>query len=400
MGKKALIMIRASLLISLTVSLTLLSTRTRADTGTCGGTSITLPFLDVPAGSVFFCSIAEAYVLGLTGGTDPTHYSPSSNVTREQMAAFVTRTMDQSLRRGNKRAALNQYWTTQTAENFGLTDVGSAPSRIQSDGSDVWIANSGDSTVSRVRASDGKRLETWFLPEVSGGVLCAIGKVFVVGSFSPGTLYRIDPTQPPGAVTTVANTLGEFPNNIAYDGQRIWTSNGDGSVSIITLNPVTVTTVPIGVFLAGIIYDGSNMWVSDANGSGGKLHKLDSNGAVILSVDFGNSPQRPAFDGTNIWVPRFTANAVTVVRATGALSGTVIATLTGNGLSQPRQAAFDGERILVTNPNTNSVSLWRASDLTTIGTFSTGAGTFPQAACSDGVNFWVTLQLANKLARF
>ncbi len=47
-----------------------------ADTGTCGGAMVTLPFTDV-AGNIFFCQIAEAYFSGLTNGTTPTTYSPS-----------------------------------------------------------------------------------------------------------------------------------------------------------------------------------------------------------------------------------------------------------------------------------------------------------------------------------
>ena len=78
----------------------------------------------------------------------------------------------------------------------------------------------------------------------------------------------------------------------------------------------------------------------------------------------------------------------------------MLATLSGNGLSFPESAAFDGERILVTNTNGHSVSLWKASDFTTIGTFSTGASTQPRGACSDGLNFWITPAQAGKLARF
>ena len=37
----------------------------------------------------------------------------------------------------------------------------------------------------------------------------------------------------------------------------------------------------------------------------------------------GIEPLFPVFDGTNIWVPNFD-NSVTVVRAKGALSGTVL----------------------------------------------------------------------------
>ena len=35
-----------------------------------------------------------------------------------------------------------------------------------------------------------------------------------------------------------------------------------------------------------------------------------------------------------------------------------------------------------------------------IGNFSTGAGTTPVGAASDGINFWITLQGVSKLARF
>src|SRR5215468_9711185 len=66
--------------------------------------------------------------------------------------------------------------------------------------------------------------------------------------------------------------------------------------------------------------------------------------------------------------------------------------LTGNGLNQLIQAAFDGQRMLVTNHAGNSVSMWKATDLTPIGSFSTGAVTHPLGACSDGINFSITLQ--------
>src|SRR4030095_14450947 len=109
------IAIRLSLLIALAVTLTTASTRIQADTGTCGGASVTLPFTDVPGTSTFFCSIASAYYSGLTNGTTATTYSPSANVTRDQMAAFVTRTLGQSLKRGSRRAALQQWGKTHSA---------------------------------------------------------------------------------------------------------------------------------------------------------------------------------------------------------------------------------------------------------------------------------------------
>src|SRR6266850_938741 len=141
---------RAVLVIALMLIITLGSGRLRADTGTCGAATTTLPFTDV-MGNLFFCSIAEAFFSGLTNGTTATTYSPAQNVPREQMAAFVTRTLDQSLKRGSRRAALDQYWTPTSSAGLALTTVGSSPGSITCDGADLWVANSG--TVSRVRAS-------------------------------------------------------------------------------------------------------------------------------------------------------------------------------------------------------------------------------------------------------
>jgi hypothetical protein len=395
---------RGTALVSLMIVLVVVSARLRADaqtTGTCSGVSVTIPFTDVPNTQVFFCQIAAAYFSGLTNGTSATTYTPSQPVPREQMAAFITRTLDQSVKRGSKRAALDQFWTTQGANFLALTPVGTHPRLVKSDGTDLWVASEASGTVSRVRASDGRVLDTWTGATSAFGVLVAMGKVFVSGSTNPGKLYQIDPAQPAGAVTTLTSDLGALPLQMAFDGQRIWTANqgSPGSVSIVTLNPLSVTTVTTGFSsLLGIIYDGENIWVTDAGDD--TLKKLDSSGNIVLSVPVGSDPLYPAFDGTNIWVPNHFSNSVSVVRATGGLAGTVLATLTGNGLNNSQQAAFDGERILVTNDSPGTVSLWKASDLTPIGTFPTGAGTFPFGACSDGLNFWITLFNTNRLARF
>jgi hypothetical protein len=317
------------------------------------------------------------------------------------MAAFLSRTVDRVLLRGSRRAALDQFWTTQNATVLGLTTVGSGPELLKSDGADIWVANNLGNSVSRVRASDGKLVETWTGATTAFGVLVAMGRILVTGNTSPGKLYRIDPSQAAGAVTTVASNLGIGPEGIAFDGARVWTANvgSPGSVSIVTpgaTTPWTVTTVTTGFSaLGGALYDGANVWVTDF--SAGTLLKLDSAGAILQTVTVGSSPQFPVFDGTNIWVPNGGSNSVSVVRAS---SGAVLQTLTGNGLNGPFATAFDGQRVLVTNLFGSSVSLWKAADLTALGSFATGTSTDPIAACSDGVNFWIALNNTGKLARF
>ncbi len=151
--------LRAAALVALLLTLSIVSGRQLADTDTCAGQNVTVPFMDV-AGCVFFCQIAEAYFSGLTNGTDATHYSPSANVTRDQMAAFITRTQDSGLRRGSRRAALNRWETPIAIPLTSTTTVGIGAGGVASDGADLWVANTVSGTVSRVRASDGKLLET------------------------------------------------------------------------------------------------------------------------------------------------------------------------------------------------------------------------------------------------
>jgi hypothetical protein len=357
------------------------------------------PFTDVGDTDPFCPSVLEIFTLGITVGTTPTTYDPSGDVTRLQMAAFLSRTVDRALLRGSRRAALDQFWTPQNETVLDPTTVGSGPALIRSDGADLWVANTTGNSVARARGSDGTLIETWTGATEAYGVLVAMRRIFVTGRTSPGNLYQIDPTQPAGAVTTVAATLGNTPFGLAFDGSRIWTANFGGSVSIVTpggIVPWTVTTVTTGfTALRGALFDGSNIWVTDY--TAGNLLKLDGAGAILQTVTVGSFPYLPVFDGTNIWVPMSTGNAVTVVRAS---NGSILATLTGNGLNAGVVAAFDGQRVLVTNINGNSVSLWKAADLSPLGSVLTGASTGPLGACSDGTTFWVTFDGTGQIARF
>src|SRR5215467_12344800 len=95
----------------------LLAGATAALLGNCG------PFTDVAA-DVFCPFVLEIFYLGITTGTTATTYDPASNVTRLQMAAFLSRTVDGVLKRGSRRAALDQFWTSTNGTILGATTLG------------------------------------------------------------------------------------------------------------------------------------------------------------------------------------------------------------------------------------------------------------------------------------
>ena len=356
------------------------------------------PFTDVtPA----FCPfILELYYLGITAGTSATTFSPDDPLTRGQGAVFIAKGLNQSLARSSRRAALGQWWVPQGAQSMNAIPLTGSPRQVRSDGADVWVATL-DGVVTRVRASDGKVLATWNGVSSAECVLVAMGRIFVTGSAlfgqPPGFLYMIDPTQSGQEAVVVADTLGMHAQDIAFDGARIWTANENGTVSIVTPTstlPWSVDTIAVGqASNRCILWDGESMWL----GSGSELLRLDSNGNVTQTVAVEFAAGQAAFDGENIWLP-----GVSVIGVVQAHSGTVVATLEGNGLDAPWAATFDGQRVLVTNGNVgaSTVSLWNAADLAPLGYAFVTAGFGIRGACSDGVNFWIALDGPHGLERF
>src|SRR5262249_14522187 len=157
--------------------------------GACG------PFTDVAADA--FCPLVlEIFTLGITTGTTATTYDPNANVSRLQMAAFLSRGVDGVLRRGGRRAALCPCLDPQINSLLPQTTVGATPVMVKCDGLDVWVSNNNGGSVSRVRAADGRLLETWTGMTLPFGLLSALGRIFVTSNTSPGRLYVLDPSQP------------------------------------------------------------------------------------------------------------------------------------------------------------------------------------------------------------
>jgi hypothetical protein len=357
----------------------------------CGGADYPFPYTDVSGVGAAFCpGIMEAYVTGVSKGTAPTTFSPNETVTRVQMTTFLQRSLDQGLRRNSLRASAEQWWLPSLDASQVVDMGGVAPVLCKPDRDSIWVA--AGNTVVHVAASTGAVLGTWTGVTNAFGVLVGEGVVYVTGSTSPGVIYKIDPVS--GLISSA--NVNPFPRGIAFDGTNIWTANGDGSVSIYAVAAESLLTVTGFTLPYGLVYDGSNIWVTDLGAN--NLYKLDGSGNIVQTVSTGAGPAFPVFDGANIWVPNANDSTVTVVQAS---TGAIVATLTGGGLSNPATAAFDGERILVTNQQSGTVTLYKAADLSFIGNVQLRASTDrPYGACSDGLNFWVTLNNNTVIVRF
>ena len=124
-----------------------------------------------------FCPLVlEIFYLGITTGTTPSTFDPSGIVSRLQMAAFLSRSVDGVLRRSSRRSALGRFWTPQN-DRPRRHDRGNSALHLAADGADIWVPNTVSGSVSRVRASDGRLLETW---SGAGGAAAAVSAAGVI----------------------------------------------------------------------------------------------------------------------------------------------------------------------------------------------------------------------------
>ncbi len=142
--------------------------------------------------------------------------------------------------------------------------VGRDPAGMAFDGTNMWVANATDNTVTELS---------------------------------------------PNGTTIGTFDVGSDPQGIAFDGANMWVANAtDNTVTELSPNGSTIGTFSVGNGPDGIAFDGTSMWVANANAN--TVTELSPNGSTIGTFSVGSDPDGIASDGTNMWVAN--ANDATV----------------------------------------------------------------------------------------
>ncbi len=116
------------------------------------------------------------------------------------------------------KVALLKWYPANLTTSF---KVGRNPYGLAFDGANMWVTNNRDSTVSKLRVSDGANLGTFTVGGSPMGVAFDGANIWVVNSF-PNTVTKLRASD--GA------NLGEFavgkvPFFAAFDGEAIWVTD-------------------------------------------------------------------------------------------------------------------------------------------------------------------------------
>ena len=126
---------------------------------------------------------------------------------------------------GAMNAALLR-WYSQTYT------VGTSPSAVAFDGTNIWVANTGSGNVTELSASTGAVVGTYFIGSAPYGVAFDGTNIWVTSYFNSNVTKLLASS---GAVVGTY-TVGTNPFGVAFDGSNIWVTN-DGSN--------TVTKIPV-----------------------------------------------------------------------------------------------------------------------------------------------------------
>ena len=271
----------------------------------------------------------------------------------------------------------------------GLTiSTGIRPAALAFDGANIWVANDGSDTVTKLRAADGANLGTFDVGALPRGFAFDGVNIWVLNANDLTlTQMRASDAETLSTVPLSGIPTSDIPRAITFDGSHIWVATRDGSVLKISpisgqqVGSVNVKAFNVDATPTAIAFDGTNVWVANARSN--NVTKFRAAGGDILGVfDVGNDPAGLAFDGANIWVANESGDTVTKLRAADGVNlGTFDV---GDG---PVALAFDGANIWVANNASDSLTKLRATDGADLGTSDTGDG--PRALAFDGANIWV-----------
>ena len=180
--------------------------------------------------------------------------------------------------------------------------VGFEPLGIAFDGANIWVANYGSFSLSKLRASDGALLLT-------ANVGLEVDQLAFDGTNIWATLYvsnQVAKVRASDGAILGMYPVGSYPWGVAFDGTNIWVTNNAGNtISKLRVDTgAVVGTYPAGGGPTSLACDGANMWVvNNLGGTVTKLRSSDGPGMVPCNLPSARSFPQPMVRGKQWRLP-------------------------------------------------------------------------------------------------
>ncbi|MFA5135059.1 MAG: hypothetical protein WC505_04745 [Patescibacteria group bacterium] len=243
---------------------------------------------------------------------------------------------------------------------------------ISAGGPWVWAAAAYNAPLNKFHIND-EEIKHQFIPP--GGIPdFSIDRETAGGPYAWSSLYyasAVGRSLVNEPYTTVVYTpKGVGREDIAFDGEFIWTANGYAQSISKYRSSDSEKVADYGGFpsdVQHIMYDGSYLWAVISGGS--PLAKVDPRtGNIIEIFTYAGEHQVGwdwAFDGTNLWLSLEHKNMVQRIDLTSCSAGTCGVTQYAN-IFQPYELEFDGTYVWITHTSQASSDVSLSDSLTRI----------------------------------
>ena len=173
----------------------------------------------------------------------------------------------------------------------GAVDVGAGS---------VWAVY-GDSTVARIDPVAVRVSGSSFAGTNPTAVVVASGLVWVANS-GDATVSRFNPSTVEEGPIGIPISVGRTPNGIAFGEGAIWVANTEDD-RVTRIDPSTTATTPISVGdgPTAVAVGAGSVWV--ANTAAGTVSRIDpATNKVVRTIEVGNAPAGMAVAGGLVWV--------------------------------------------------------------------------------------------------
>jgi serine/threonine protein kinase len=263
---------------------------------------------------------AAAAVVALTSGDDESAPAAASRDRSSPPPARDSSTIPVGDRPQSVTVAAGRLWVANSGDGTvtrvapdgsdrSVIEVGAEPTGIASNGEEVWVVNSGDATVERIDASSGQKIGAPLATGPSPAHVAVNSRRAFVTNAGDGTISEW--YVPSGKPRRAPFPAGERPQGIVVVPPDNWTANAGEDVVTRLSHGVTLDRIAVGDEPVGIAASEGAVWVTGSGDDTVSRIEIANPGGGAKAIPVGDEPTAVAVGEGFVWVANSGDQSVT-----------------------------------------------------------------------------------------
>ena len=260
-------------------------------------------------------------------------------------------------------------------------------SNVLYDGTNLWAVSFGTNQVFRINPGTGEVSGTPLTVGSQPEFALIVGDFLFVAATGDDTVTKIN-VKTNAVVASIRLPDASNISNLIYDGTNIWATSY-GTAKVYSFNPtshiVSTTVLPVGSNPVKTLIVGDFLFVAATGGNTvTKINTKTNSVSATVTLSGASNISNLIYDGTNIWATSYgTAKVYSFNPTSLAVSATVL-----NAGSNPVKALIVGDFLFVAATGSNTVTKINVKTNAVVATISLPDASNISNLIYDGENLW------------